>query len=127
MLLTSWVRNFRQSLQTRRRGRRRGMDWQRQALHGQSGRRFRLSEVLEDRMLLTAFVVDQQLVDATTGSINITNTTIDVDSDGTPEFDSIIVDAVSFDGIGGRGINIDLSGLTLTQIAVQPVAACSTV
>ncbi len=126
MLLTSWVRNFRQSLQTRRRGRRRGMDWQRQALHGHSGRRFRLSEVLEDRMLLTAFVVDQQLVNATTGPINITNTTIDVDSDGTPEFDSIIVDAVSFDGIGGRAINITLSDLTLTQIAVHDTTISGT-
>ncbi len=126
MLLTSWVRNFRQSLQTRRRGRRRGMDWQRQALHGFAGRRFRLSEVLEDRMLLTAFVVDQQLANATTGPINITNTTIDVDSDGLPEFDSIIIDAVSFDGIGGRGININLSGLTLTQIAVHDTTISGT-
>ncbi|MHC4880456.1 MAG: beta strand repeat-containing protein, partial [Planctomycetota bacterium] len=126
MLLTSWVRNFRQSLKTRRRGRRRGMDWQRQALHGHTGRRFRLSELLEERMLLTAFVVDQQLVDATSGPINITNTTIDVDSDGTPEFDSIIVDAVSFDGIGGRGINISLSDLTLTQIAVHDTTISGT-
>ena len=126
MLLTSWVRNFRQSLQTRRRGRRRGMDWQRHALHGHSGRRFRLSEALENRMLLTAFVVDQQLVNATTGPINITNTTIDVDSDGMPEFDSIIVDAVSFDGIGGRAINITLSDLTLTQIAVHDTTISGT-
>jgi Ca2+-binding RTX toxin-like protein len=102
------------------------MDWQRHALHGHSGRRFRLSEVLEDRMLLTAFVVDQQLVNATTGPINITNTTIDVDSDGTPEFDSIIVDAVSFDGIGGRAINITLSDLTLTQIAVHDTTISGT-
>jgi len=102
------------------------MDWQRQALHGHSGRNFRLSEALEDRMLLTAFVVDQQFVNATTGPINITNTTIDVDSDGMPEFDSIIIDAVSFDGIGGRGINIDLSGLTLTQIAVHDTTISGT-
>ncbi|MBI1312843.1 hypothetical protein GC176_16260 [bacterium] len=126
MLLTSWVRNFRQSLQTRRRGRRRGTDWQRQALHGHSGRRFRFSELLEDRMLLTAFVVDQQMVNATSGPISITNTTIDIDSDGTPEFDSIIVDAVSFDGIGGRGININLSDLVLTQIAVHDTTISGT-
>ncbi|MDA0282968.1 MAG: right-handed parallel beta-helix repeat-containing protein, partial [Planctomycetota bacterium] len=121
MLLTSWVRSFRQSLQTRRRGVRRGIGWQRQALHGDSGRRCRSTELLEERTLLTAFVVDQQYVNANSGSINISNSTIDVDSDGTPEFDSIVFDDIFVSGIGGVGININISDLTLTRIAFQDV------
>jgi Ca2+-binding RTX toxin-like protein len=121
MLLTSWVRSFRQSLQNRRRGKRRGIDWQTQSLHGDAGRRSRNTEQLEDRMLLTAFVVDQQFVDANSGTINITNSTIDIDSDGTPEFDSIVFDDARISGVGGVGINVNLSDLVLTRIAFQGV------
>lgn len=121
MLLTSWVRSFRQSLQNRRRGNRRGLDWQTQSLHGDAGRRSRNTELLEDRMLLTAFVVDQQFVDANSGSINITNSTIDIDSDGTPEFDSIVFDDATISGVGGVGINVNLSDLVLNRIVFQGV------
>jgi Ca2+-binding RTX toxin-like protein len=121
MLLTSWVRSFRQSLQTRRRGNRRGLDWQTQSLHGDAGRRSRNTEQLEDRMLLTAFVVDQQFVSANSGSINITNNTIDIDSDGTPEFDSIVFDDAVIAGTGGVGINVNLSDLVLNRIVFQGV------
>ena len=121
MLLTSWVRSFRQSLKNRRRGNRRGLDWQTQSLHSDAGRRSRNTEQLEDRMLLTAFVVDQQFVDANSGSINISNSTIDVDSDGTPEFDSIVFDDATISGVGGVGINVNLSDLTLNRIVFQGV------
>ena len=121
MLLTSWVRSFRQSLQNRRRGNRRGLDWQTQSLHGDAGRRSRNTEQLEDRMLLTAFVVDQQFVNANSGSINISNSTIDIDSDGTPEFDSIVFDDAIIAGTGGVGININLSDLTLNRIVFQGI------
>ncbi|MDA0920546.1 MAG: hypothetical protein O2945_15860, partial [Planctomycetota bacterium] len=72
-------------------------------------------------MLLTAFVVDQQFVDANSGTINITNSTIDIDSDGTPEFDSIVFDDARISGVGGVGINVNLSDLVLTRIAFQGV------
>ncbi|MFT5095943.1 MAG: hypothetical protein ACI93T_004803, partial [Porticoccaceae bacterium] len=121
MLLTSWVRSFRQSLQNRRRGNRRGLDWQTQSLHGDAGRRSRNTEQLEDRMLLTAFVVDQQFVDANSGSITISNSTIDIDSDGTPEFDSIVFDDATISGVGGVGINVILSDLVLNRIVFQGV------
>lgn len=121
MLLTSWVRSFRQSLQNRRRGNRRGLDWQTQSLHGDAGRRSRNTEQLEDRMLLTAFVVDQQFVDANSGTINISNSTIDIDSDGTPEFDSIVFDDATISGVGGVGINVNLSDLVLNRIVFQGV------
>lgn len=121
MLLTSWVRSFRQSLQARRRGNRRRLDWQTQSLHGDAGRRSRNTEQLEDRMLLTAFVVDQQFVDSSAGSINITNNTIDVDSDGTPEFDSIVFDDAIITGTGGVGVNINLTDLMLDRIIFQDV------
>ncbi|MDG2358302.1 MAG: ubiquitin-activating E1 FCCH domain-containing protein, partial [Planctomycetaceae bacterium] len=121
MLLTSWVRSFRQSLQNRRRGNRRGLDWQTQSLHGDAGRRSRNTEQLEDRMLLTAFVVDQQFVDANSGNINISNSTIDIDSDGTPEFDSIVFDDATISGVGGVGINVNLSDLVLNRIVFQGV------
>ncbi|NQV25260.1 MAG: hypothetical protein HQ518_12930, partial [Rhodopirellula sp.] len=121
MLLTSWVRSFRQSLQNRRRGNRRGLDWQTQSLHGNAGRRSRNTEQLEDRMLLTAFVVDQQFVDANSGSINISNSTIDIDSDGIPEFDSIVFNDARIGGTGGVGINVNLSDLVLSRIVFQGV------
>lgn len=121
MLLTSWVRSFRQSLQNRRRGNRRGLDWQTQSLHGDVGRRSRNTEQLEDRMLLTAFVVDQQFVDANSGPITISNSTIDIDSDGTPEFDSIVFDDATISGVGGVGINVILSDLVLNRIVFQGV------
>ena len=121
MLLTSWVRSFRQSLQNRRRGNRRGLDWQTQSLHGDAGRRSRNTELLEDRMLLTAFVIDQQFVDANSGTINISNSTIDIDSDGTPEFDSIVFDDATISGVGGVGINVNLSDLVLNRIVFQGV------
>lgn len=121
MLLTSWVRSFRQSLQNRRRGNRRGLDWQTQSLHGDAGRSSRQTEQLEDRMLLTAFVVDQQFVDANSGPITISNSTIDIDSDGTPEFDSIVFDDATISGVGGVGINVILSDLVLNRIVFQGV------
>ena len=72
-------------------------------------------------MLLTAFVVDQQFVDANSGNINISNSTIDIDSDGTPEFDSIVFDDATISGVGGVGINVNLSDLVLNRIVFQGV------
>lgn len=121
MLLTSWVRTFCQSLQTRRRGGRRGFRRTTPALHGHS-RRGLLVERLEDRSLMTALVIDQQFVNASPGPISIGNTTIDLDNDGTPEFDSIIIDTVAMPGPGGAAISINLTGLTLDQIAFKQVS-----
>lgn len=85
------------------------------ALHGHASRP-RIVEALEDRMLLTAFVVDQQFVTANPGLITISNSTIDVDNDGVPEFDSIVFDDIVIDGTGGAGIRVNLSGLDLEQV-----------
>jgi Ca2+-binding RTX toxin-like protein len=121
MLFTSWVRSFRQSLQNCRRRNRRGRDWQTQSLHGDAGRRSRNTEQLEERMLLTAFVVNQQFVDANFGSINISNDTLDTDGDGTPEFDSVVFYDATVPGIGGAGINVNLSDLKLNRIVFQGI------
>lgn len=115
MLLTSWVRGLCQSLQARRRRMRRGSRQRMSALHGHASRP-RIVEALEDRMLLTAFVVDQQYVTANPGLISISNSTIDVDNDGVPEFDSIVFDDIVIDGTGGAGIRVNLSGLDLEQM-----------
>ncbi len=119
MLLTSWVRSFAQSIQAKRRSVRRGRYRNHLAWHG-SSTRARRTEALEARQLLTAFVVDQQFVDARNGVVNIRNVDLDIDSDGTPEFDSIVVDSVQISG-AGTGINITLSGLDLDRIAFKQV------
>ncbi|MDA0586557.1 MAG: right-handed parallel beta-helix repeat-containing protein [Planctomycetota bacterium] len=122
MLLTSWVRSFRQSLLSKRRVRRgqslQSQNWMAAADRAATGLATR-TESLEERTLLTAFVIDQAFVNSQSGVINITNTTIDVNNDGTPEFDSIVVDTVSFNGAAGRGININLSDLTLDRISID--------
>ncbi len=119
MLLTSWVRSFAQSIQAKRRTVRRGRYRNHLAWHG-SSTRSRRTEALEARQLLTALVVDQQFVDARNGVVNIRNVDLDIDSDGTPEFDSIVVDSVQISG-AGTGINITLSGLDLDRIAFKQV------
>lgn len=119
MLLTSWVRNFRQSLRTRRRAHRTG-SIQSQAWHANARRSAATrTERLEERTLLTALVIDQQFVDSSPGVISIDNSTIDVNSDGTPEFDSIVIDTVTFDGAGGRGISINLSDISINRISID--------
>lgn len=85
-----------------------------------SSSRSRRAEALETRQLLTALVVDQQFVDARNGVVNIRNVDLDIDSDGTPEFDSIVVDTVQISG-AGTGINITLSGLDIDRIALKQV------
>lgn len=117
MLLTSWVRSFRESLFSRRnRSRRRGQTGSSQLVQPSRRRLTTASEQLEQRTLLTTFVIDQQFVDATTGPINITNAQLDVDGNGVPEFDTIVVDGPTIDGTGGAGININISDLTLNRI-----------
>jgi Ca2+-binding RTX toxin-like protein len=118
MLLTSWVRNFRQSLKTRRRPTRRDQRLQTQAWNGMA-RASRNVELLEDRSLLTALVIDQNFVATNPGVINITNATIDQNSDSIPEFDEIIINNVVLDGNLGAGINISLSDLNIDRIGIQ--------
>jgi len=130
MLLTSWVRSFRETLFSRRRRTRRRGDVRGNQLW-QPGRRLnRTSERLEERTLLTALVVDQDFVDIRGGSVTLGNSDIDVDNDGTPEFDEIVFDNVRLSGFGA-GINVNLSGrvdasgtitpLELSRIAFQDV------
>ena len=117
MLLTSWVRYFRQSLKTRRKSRR-GQKLQTQAWAGKA-KAARNAELLEERSMLTALVIDQSFVDSNPGVINITNATIDQNSDLVPEFDSIIINNVVLDGNLGRGININISDLDINSIGIQ--------
>lgn len=119
MLLSSWVQNFRKSLRSKRRGHRSG-SFQTHAWHATSPRRTSArAEQLEERTLLTALVIDQQFADTNPGVISIDNNTIDVNSDGTPEFDSIVIDTVTFDGAGGRGISINLSDIAINRISID--------
>lgn len=119
MLLSSWVQNFRKSLRSKRRGHRSG-SFQTHAWHATSPRRTGArAEQLEERTLLTALVIDQQFADTNPGVISIDNNTIDVNSDGTPEFDSIVIDTVTFDGAGGRGISINLSDIAINRISID--------
>ena len=119
MLLSSWVQSFRKSLRSKRRGHRSGA-FQTHAWQATSARRTAArAEQLEQRTLLTALVIDQQFADTTPGVISIDNNTIDVNSDGTPEFDSIVIDTVTFDGAGGRGISINLSDITINRISID--------
>lgn len=125
MLLTSWVRSLRNSLQTRRRSKLRRPSPKRAAWLA-SCTPAKGTEQLESRELLTALVIDQQYVDARNGVVNITNVNLDIDGDGviesdSGEFDSIIVNLDPNDPIAGAGtgINIDLSGLTLDRIAFK--------
>ncbi len=122
MLLTSWVRSLRQTLKARRRGAQRGRLGQSSALHAGHGS-MRSAERLEERMLLTALVIDQQYVAARNGVVNIRNVDLDIDGDGTletsqGEFDSIIVDNVQISG-ANTGINVTLSDLTFDRIAIK--------
>ena len=125
MLLTSWVRSFRQSLNSgRRSGLRRRSE--KRAAWLASNTPAKIAEQLERRELLTSLVIDQQYVDARNGVVNITNVNLDIDGDGlieaqSGEFDSIIVSLDPTDPITGAntGINITLSGLQLDRIAFK--------
>lgn len=117
MLLTSWVRSFRQSLQTRRRVARRNRN--EQILQGASGLRSRVTEQLEDRMLLTSLVFDSTNVNPAVG-IQVSNAILDPDNDGVSNFERIVIDSVAFPGDGGRGVDISLSDLTgLRSIVIE--------
>lgn len=128
MLLTSWVRSLRQSLQTRRRSQLRRPSLKRAAWLA-SCTPAKATEQLEARELLTALVVDQQYVDARNGVVNISNANLDIDGDGViesaaGEFDSVVVNLDPNDPIAGAGtgININLSNLTLGSIAFKEAA-----
>ncbi len=125
MLLTSWVRSLRQSLQTRRRSKLRRPSLKRAAWLA-SCTPAKVTEQLEARELLTALVVDQQYVDARNGVVNISNANLDIDGDGTiesdaGEFDSVVVNLDPNDPVAGAGtgINITLSNLRLDSIAFK--------
>lgn len=120
MLLTSWVRSFRQSLLTRRRASRRNRNERLGAMLGNSGRRSRMTERLEERTLLTALVFDSTNVNPAAG-IQVTNTLLDPDNDGVSNFDRVVVDSVSF--TTNVGVNISLSNLEgLDEITLESLS-----
>ena len=124
MLLTSWVRSFRQSLQNRRRQSRRARN--EQQLLGTSGHRSRVTEQLEDRLLLTSLVFDSTNVNPAVG-IQVNNSLLDPDNDGVSNFERVVIDSVSFPGDGGRGVSIDLSDLTgLQSIVIESLTISGT-
>ncbi|MCH8828992.1 MAG: right-handed parallel beta-helix repeat-containing protein, partial [Planctomycetes bacterium] len=75
-------------------------------------------ERLEDRTLLTAFIVDSLNLLATPG-VGISVTNADIIGTGTqanPEFDSLIIETVS---TNGAGITINLDNISLETIVIE--------
>ena len=127
MLLTSWIRSFRRTLQHQRfrsrpvrRSRRTGPN-----RFDPTGR----IERLEDRTLLSALVIDSGTT--TSGNfgpgVRITNTDLDLDGDGIietdqGEYDTLIIDSITATGNFGEGIDIDLSNLVgLDTLSIESV------
>ena len=111
MLLTSWIRSLRFSMMQKRHAAR---------LARRNKRRGSTTERLEDRLLLTALVID----DVTPGAgITVTNSDLDLDSNGLidpdTEFDTLVIDSVSFNGDVGLGVNVTLSNLTLDSLVFR--------
>ncbi|NOX53544.1 MAG: hypothetical protein GXP27_03735 [Planctomycetes bacterium] len=115
MLLTSWLRSFRQTLQTRRvvrRAKRRKRFLPRCVL-----------EALEDRTLLSSLVIDT----FTPGvGINLTNNDLDINGDNVADFDTVVIDSVAFSGDGGLGVNITLSNLAFDSLTIDSLQISGT-
>src|SRR5712691_4577187 len=125
MLLTSWVRAFRQKVL-----RRRSLPRARRSTGSArplSASQVHLPESLEERTLLSALVIDAPTAVSTTTTpgINITNSTLDANNDGISDFDNLVIASsdvpISVTGTG-IGIKINLSGLTgLDHITIENV------
>ncbi|MFM9963682.1 MAG: choice-of-anchor Q domain-containing protein [Planctomycetaceae bacterium] len=137
MLLTSWIRALRQSF-----SRRRALSRVRRQVGSTSPvslRKHSVAEVLEERSLLAAFVLDSATFTSTATSpgINITNSTLDANNDGISDFDNLVIASsdvpINVSGTG-VGIRINLTNLTgLNHITIEnvtvtggPVAGAST-
>ncbi|MCX7420271.1 MAG: right-handed parallel beta-helix repeat-containing protein, partial [Planctomycetia bacterium] len=124
MILTSWVRALSQKLLRRRslnRARRSaGQPW------SPTTSQVRMAETLEERTLLTALVIDSNTFGSTPGvNINITNASLDANSDGVSDYDNLVIassDLPIVIGPAGVGIRINLSNLTgLRNITIDNV------
>ncbi|HID21341.1 MAG TPA: hypothetical protein EYP14_02950, partial [Planctomycetaceae bacterium] len=115
MLLTSWLRSFRQTLQTKRvvrRAKRRKRSLPRCVV-----------EALEDRTLLSSLVIDT----FTPGvGINLTNSDLDIDGDNVADFDTVVIDSVAFSGDGGLGVSITLSDLAFDSLTIDSLSITGT-
>jgi Ca2+-binding RTX toxin-like protein len=125
MLLTSWIRALRQSF-SRRRGLNR-IRRQTGATSSAAPRKLSAVEILEERSLLTALVLDNATFTSTaaTPGVNITNSTLDANNDGISDYDNLVIassDAPIVVSGSGVGIRINLSNLTgLNHITIENV------
>lgn len=75
-----------------------------------------MAEALEERTLLTALVIDSNTFGSTPGvNINITNASLDANSDGISDYDNLVIASSDLPitvGPAGVGIRINLSNLT---------------
>ena len=112
MLLTSWLSSLRSNRfrkhPSRRSLRKRQLDFARQA------------EQLEDRTLLTVFIIES-LDNSASPGMGVTVTNADIIGSGTqanPEFDSLVIETMT---LNAAGINIDLDNIALQTLVIESI------
>ena len=74
-------------------------------------------EQLEERALLTALVINSQNFD----DFSRQDEGIEIDNADLNGFDSLVIESVAFGGIDTSAIDINLSGIDLSAIAIESV------
>jgi hypothetical protein len=86
-----------------------------------TGRRYRQSEQLEDRQLLTALVINQENQPAFTNAFG----GLEVDNADMAGMDSLVIEGISIGTTVGDAISINLSGISFSSFAIESVTVTS--